>query len=154
MEHPFYYLFIFLSEAIINWQYFERLFLNKRPQRIIVLSFGCIYFGLFFVYLLRQPLLNTLGFALANCVLLLIGYSASWKQAVLHAAFLTSIMVACDMLCLWIIHCFLSPVASLMNDPLFLILLFIPSKLLYLFISVVSSMLFCKEHTEQGDARF
>lgn len=145
MEHPFYYLFIFLSEAIINWQYFERLFVKKRPQIIIVLSFGCIYFGLFLVYLLQQPLLNTLGFALANCTLLLIDYTANWKQAVLHAAFLTSIMVASEMLCLWIIDYFLSPVVSHMNDLLFMILLFIPSKLLYLFISVASSMLFCKK---------
>lgn len=145
MEHSFYYLFIFLSEAVINWQYFERLFLKKRPQTIIALSFGYIYFGLFFVYLLQQPLLNTLGFALANCALLLINYTANWKQAVLHAAFLTSIMVASEMLCLWNIDYFLSPVVSHMNDPIFRILLFIPSKLLYLFISAASSMLFCKK---------
>lgn len=145
MEHPLSYLFMFLSEAIINWLYFERLFFKKRPQIIIALSFGCIYFGLFFVYLLQQPLLNTLGFALANCALLLIGYTANRKQAVLHAAFLTSVMVVSEMVCLWSIDRFLSPVASHMSAPLFLILLFLPSKLLYLFLSVVSSMLFCKK---------
>lgn len=136
------YAVVYIAEAFIAWLYFEHLFARKREQKEIVVAFGISYFFLFAVYYLNITILNTISFFLLNAFLLYFLYYCAIKTAILHSAFLSFIMTIAEVLVGLVMAFFVGDFSAYTYDISVMIPMAIMSKLLYLFLALVSAHVF------------
>lgn len=130
------YAVVFVVEAIITWLYFEILFERKRSRGIIISSLGFGYVLLYAVSLLDSAALNTAGFLLVHVLLLKLCYRVKWHHAVLHAAFLSFVMSAAELLMALLISAAAQEYTAYQENLSVMIALAVSSKLLYLLIAI------------------
>lgn len=148
MEVAFFYLLTCAVEAVIAWYYFNQLFAAKKKNSFVYSSFLLGYSILWGVSLFHQLFINVLAFFAINSLLLFINFCATKRQAILHVMFLTSTMIATEMIWMWGTQSFGFDFAAAISDSAQIVGLSVPSKLLYLVIVVICAQLFSTNEQE------
>ena len=136
------YAAIFLTEAITAWLYFSYIYTQTKSSLHTLLCFTLGYTLLFVASQFDAVLINVMLFLAVNAVILSLNYSCERKSALLHAAFLTLTMSVSEILVnLFITYVTKDYTAYTYSFSAFMPL-FVFSKLLYFFITVVAARLF------------
>ena len=147
------YLMIYITEAVIAWLYCRQMFFSKRKSTIIAFYFCAGYLVLFAIMGLRNVVLNTAAFFLINGIIIYFAFHVSIQQAVIHSAFLTSVMIFTEMIWIWIINGF---AAGWLNGHLQISAVIagaVPSKLLYLMATLGIAHWFPAERVNKDDGK-
>lgn len=91
------YLFSYLVEAIILWQYNSTLFDSKRPPKIKFAVLCGLYLILFATSLLDSRWLNMTLYLLVNFIFLATQSNLKWYLALFHSAILAAVMGMCEL---------------------------------------------------------
>ena len=97
---------LYIAEATIAWLYFDALFCRKSSGLKIGITFTVAYLLLFGITWFNSVVLNGAAFFLSNLLLLWMNYECKLRSAILHSAFLTSIMAITEIIAAWIISLF------------------------------------------------
>ncbi len=136
------YAAIFLTEAITAWLYFSYIYTQTKNSLHTLFCFTLGYTLLFVASQFDAVLINVMLFLAVNAVILSLNYSCERKSALLHAAFLTLTMSVSEILVnLFITYVTKDYTAYTYSFSAFMPL-FVFSKLLYFFITVVGARLF------------
>lgn len=136
------YAAIFLTEAITAWLYFSYIYTQTKNSLHTLFCFTLGYTLLFVASQFDAVLINVMLFLAVNAVILSLNYSCERKSALLHAAFLTLTMSVSEILVnLFITYVTKDYTAYTYSFSAFMPL-FVFSKLLYFFITVVAARLF------------
>lgn len=136
------YAAIFLTEAITAWLYFSYIYTQTKNSLHTLFCFTLGYTLLFVASQFDAVLINVMLFLAVNAVILSLNYSCERKSALLHAAFLTLTMSVSEILVnLFITYVTKDYTAYAYSFSAFMPL-FVFSKLLYFFITVVAARLF------------
>lgn len=129
------YLFSFLIEGIVLWQYASGLFGPKRRtgERLLMLSF--CYMGLFVGAMFQSKLLNAILYFLANGIFLILQYQLDWHSVLFHTIILEVIMGACEIIPYHMIDYFAPSFFTKAEDLHHIILYAVLSKSIFLIIS-------------------
>lgn len=106
MQNIFIYLFSFLVEAIILWQYASALFVSKYSNKIKIIVLSNLYLVLFATSLLEINWLNMLLYLLFNFIFLVTQHKIKWYYALFHCAILAALMGMCELMVYSIIERF------------------------------------------------
>lgn len=136
------YFVLYIVEALIAFQYMERLFSKKQTRAMLCLGFSCGYLLLFLVSMLNIVAANAVAFAAVNYAILVWGYRCGRKTALLHAVFLDFAMSIAEVLVNLILSRFGVDFSAYMEDFSAMIILIALSKLLYLAFAVIGSRIF------------
>lgn len=102
------YLFSFLVEGFVLWQYASGLFEPKRPVKERMIKLAVLYLVLCFMAMLQVKLLNTVLYVLVNFMIIYAHYQVKWYSAGFHVIILTAIMGFCEMVPYYMIEYFVS----------------------------------------------
>ena len=130
---------LYVAEAIIAWLYFEDLFCRKSSGLKTMLNFTIAYIVLFCITWLDSVILNGAAFFVSNLLLLWRNYECKLKSAVLHSAFLTSIMAITEIIAAWIISLFGFRFGAYADNLYVMTVMAIISKMLYFSITVIAT---------------
>lgn len=97
MQSTVCYLFSYLVEAIILWQYNSTLFDSKRPPKIRFAVLCGLYLTLFAASLLDSRWLNMTLYLLVNFVFLATQSNLKWYLALFHSAIIAAVMGMCEL---------------------------------------------------------
>lgn len=136
------YAAIFLAEAITARLYFNYIYAQTKDRVYIFCSFAIGYTLLFIVSQFEAVLINSALFMMVNAAILFLNYSCGRKSALLHAAFLTFAMGISEVLVNLLITVFTNDYTAYTYNFAALMPLFVFSKLLYFFITVLAARLF------------
>lgn len=136
------YFFIFLTEAVIAYQYNRYLFPTKKSPLYIGLFYFVCYTLLLCVFNLGSALANTTGFFVSNAILSWRLFDCSAKAAALHAAFLSFIMSLAEVLVGLFLSLFTGDFAAFTYNTSVMITMVVMSKLLYYFLANMGARVF------------
>ena len=100
------YLFSFLVEAVILWQYSSSLFTAKCKIHIRLTLLCSLYTLLFATSLFQCAWLNVILYFCANFIFFTTQYKVNWKSSLFHSAILTAVMGMCELIAYSIISRF------------------------------------------------
>lgn len=143
---------LYLAEAVIAWRYFEALFCRRASGLRVGLSFAAAYILLFCATWLGSVVLNGAAFFVCQLLLLRMDYECRWRSAVLHSAFLTSVMAVTEIVAAWIISLFGYRFGAYADDLAVMIVMAVISKLLYFFVTVMAAKLWPSDRRTRGEA--
>lgn len=106
MEIIICYIFIYILESFILWQYCTALFYSKYSKSFECLLTLSFYIILFFASIQQIFWINTIAFFTANLILILILYRIRFSSALFHASIITIIMGLSELAVLGIISRF------------------------------------------------
>lgn len=147
------YFMIYVTEAVIAWLYCRQIFLSKRKNGVVAFYFCIGYLSLFAIMSLRIMVLNAVAFFLINEMIIYLAFRTSIQQAIVHSAFLTSSMIFTEMLWIWIINGFASGWLNGSLQVSALIGVAVPSKLLYLMVTLVMAHCFSLERESKDNGK-
>ena len=84
---------VYIAEAITSGLYFKVFFAPKKTAKVRVTLLTIVYFLLWLSFQLGNFFVNALLFFAGNLVLILLCYATGKTAAILHAAFMTLVMV-------------------------------------------------------------
>ena len=148
------YSVLYLAEAIIAWLYFDALFCRRSSGLKIGLTFAAAYLLLFGITWFNSVILNGTAFFLSNLLLLWMNYECKLRPAVLHSAFLTSIMAITEIIAAWIISLFGFRFGAFADSLAVMIVMAVISKMLYFSITVVAAKLWSQNRQAQEEPAF
>lgn len=97
MSNLIFYIFSFIVEAFILWQYTSTLFMPKTVFKTRCLTLVILYFFLFLIALLEFKFINLLLYCVTNFVYLFLQFNLKWYTALFHSALLGSVMAMCEL---------------------------------------------------------
>lgn len=136
------YAVVYVVEAITAWLYFSYIYKQIKSNQYTFLSFSLGYTVLFFTSKFDVLLLNGTLFFVVNTIILYLNYSCEIKSSVLHSAFITFVMGISEILVNLFITYVTDDYTAYTYNFSALISLTVPSKLLYLFITIVAARFF------------
>lgn len=145
------YLFIYLAEAVIAWLYFDYLFVVKRIPPTLIFTFAGGYMALYFVRWIQIVAINGTAFFVVNLLLLYANYHCKLRSAVLHSAFLTSVMAITEIVAAWLIRSFGFEFDAYASSLSVMIVMAVISKLLYFSITVVAAKFLSPNNSVQEE---
>lgn len=145
------YAAVYLAEALIVRLYFSYIYTPTRSRHYTFVSFALGYVFLFLAFQLGVILVNCILYVIVNTVLLALNYACERRSALLHAAFLTLVMGASELLANLAVMAFTGDFASYTYSFAVLIPLAVFSKLLYFFITVIAARLFKPHKDSSGE---
>ena len=145
---------LYTAEAIIAWLYFDALFCRKSSGVRLGLTFAAAYLLLFGVTWLDSVVLNGTAFFLSNSLFLWRNYECKLKSAILHSAFLTSIMAITEIIAAWIISLFGFRFGAYVDRLSIMIVMAVISKMLYFSITVIAAKLWSANRKTQEEPAF
>lgn len=144
---------LYLAEAIIAWLYFDALFYRKSSGFKIGFAFAFAYVLLFSITWYDNVILNGTIFFVSNFLLLWRNYECKLKSAILHAAFLTSIMAITEIIAAWIISLFGFHFGAYAQNLSVMIVMAVISKMLYFSLTVIAAKsLSANRHVQEEPA--
>lgn len=153
MEEMICYAILFAVEAVIAWLYYSYLFARKSGHAYLWISFSAAYLVLFFISRLENTTVNSISFLVANYLLARLNYPCSTKNAMLHSAFLTFIMLMAEVVVALIIGCYGYEFSAYTYDFSVMVTLIVFSKLLYFVLSIVGSRVFSPHKETAAEPR-
>lgn len=148
------YLFLYLAEAVIAWLYFDNLFGVKRDPLTMILTFAGGYMILYFVRWIQVIAINGGAFWAVNFLLLYVNYHCRLRSAVLHSAFLTSLMAITEIVAAWLISWFGFEFGAYAGNLSVMLVMAVISKLLYFSATVVSAKFLSRSKSVQEEPAF
>lgn len=148
------YLFLYLAEAVIAWLYFDYLFHRKREPLAMILTFAGGYIALYFVRWVQIVAINGTAFFIVNLLLLYANYHCKIRSAVLHSAFLTSVMAITEIVAAWLISYFGFKFDAYASNLAVMLVMAVISKLLYFAITVVAAKFLSRNKSVQEEPTF
>lgn len=148
------YLFLYLAEAVIAWLYFDYLFHRKREPLAMILTFAGGYIALYFVRWVQIVAINGTAFFIVNLLLLHANYYCKIRSAVLHSAFLTSVMAITEIVAAWLISSFGFEFDAYASNLAVMLVMAVISKLLYFAITVVAAKFLSRNKSVQEEPTF
>ena len=145
---------LYIAEAIIAWLYFDALFCRRSSGVRLGLTFAAAYLLLFGVTWLDSVVLNGTAFFFSNSLLLWRNYECKLKSAILHSAFLTSIMAITEIIAAWIISLFGFRFGAYADSLAVMIVMAVISKMLYFSITVIAAKLWSANRKAQEEPAF
>lgn len=139
------YMVTYFVEALLIYLYYDFLFDKKRNVLWIILSFGLMYTALFFTFSVQNMVLNAVLYTVGNLLLLIIHYRCSFKQAILHALFLSCALLLSEYFTATWIGAIWGDLLSYDTDLSASITMAFVSKLLYLLLTSVGSRIFARQ---------
>lgn len=130
---------LYIAEAIIAWLYMDALYCRRSSGFKIGLTFAAAYILLFCITRLDSVILNGTAFFLSNLLLLWRNYECKLKSAVLHSAFLTSIMALTEIIVAWVISLFGFRFGAYAYNLAVMIVMAVISKMLYFSLTVIAA---------------
>ena len=103
MENSLLYLFIYLVEGGILWQYCHTLFPPKHRLSLRTATLLLLYTALAFLFSLHLMQLNILFFLIANFLFLISMFRISCLSALFHASLTTAIMALSELAVLTVV---------------------------------------------------
>lgn len=100
------YFFIFLTEAVILWQYAFPLFAARYKTRTVLTALCGLYLILFAASLFESKWLNVALYFMVNFLFLAVYCFRNWSSAFFHSSMLTAVMVLCELMVYYIITYF------------------------------------------------
>lgn len=97
MKNAICYLFSFLVEAIIIWQYTSNLFVSKRSDKTKFVVLCSLYFVLFVISLFESEWLNAVIYFTVNYIFLITQCELKWNSAFFHSSILIAVMGMCEL---------------------------------------------------------
>lgn len=145
------YLFVYLAEAVIAWLYVDYLFQRKKSPFVLRLTFSAGYIILYFVGWAEIVIINAVVFFIVNWLLLLGNYHCKIRSAIFHSAFLTSAMAITESIAALCISAFRFSLDAYANNLSVLIVMTVISKFVYFALTVVASVFFSRNKSEQQE---
>lgn len=145
---------LYIAEATIAWLYFDALFCRKSSGLKIGITFAVAYLLLFGITWFNSVVLNGAAFFLANLLLLWMNYECKLRSAILHSAFLTSIMAITEIIAAWIISLFGFRFGAYADSLAIMIVMAVISKMLYFSITVIAAKLWAPNRQAQEEPAF
>ncbi len=145
---------LYIAEAIIAWLYFDALFCRSASGVRLGLTFAVAYLLLFCVTWFDSVVLNGAAFFVSNLLLLWRNYECRLRPAILHSAFLTSIMAVTEIIAAWIISLFGFRFGAYADDLAVMIVMAVISKMLYFSITVIAARLWSSGRQTQEEPAF
>lgn len=144
---------LYIAEATIAWLYFDALFCRKSSGLKIGITFAVAYLLLFGITWFNSVVLNGAAFFLANLLLQWMNYECKLRSAILHSAFLTSIMAITEIIAAWIISLFGFRFGAYADSLAIMIVMAVISKMLYFSITVIAAKLWAPNRQAQEGLR-
>lgn len=154
MEEYICYGVLYIAEAIIAWLYFDALFFRKSSSLKISLIFAIGYLILFGLTWLDCVILNGTAFFLSNLLLLWMNYECKLRSAILHSAFLTSIMAITEIIAAWILSLFGFRFGAYADSLAVMIVMAVISKMMYFSITVIAAKWWSSDRQAQDEPAF
>lgn len=107
MEKIIYYFFIFLTEAVILWQYTLTLFTAKYTSKIRFAVLCGLYLLLFAVSFFDSKWINIALYFTLNFIFFATQFRSNIYSAFFHSSVLTSVMMLCEVIVYYMIRYFL-----------------------------------------------
>lgn len=145
---------LYIAEATIAWLYFDALFCRKSSGLRIGITCAVAYLLLFGITWFNSVVLNGAAFFLANLLLLWMNYECKLRSAILHSAFLTSIMAITEIIAAWIISLFGFRFGAYADSLAIMIVMAVISKMLYFSITVIAAKLWAPNRQAQEEPAF
>ena len=145
---------LYIAEATIAWLYFDALFCRKSSGLNIGIAFAVAYLLLFGITWFNSVVLNGAAFFLSNLLLLWMNYECKLRSAILHSAFLTSIMAITEIIAAWIISLFGFRFGAYADSLAIMIVMAVISKMLYFSITVIAAKLWAPNRQAQEEPAF
>lgn len=145
---------LYIAEATIAWLYFDALFCRKSSGLKIGITFTVAYLLLFGITWFNSVVLNGAAFFLSNLLLLWMNYECKLRSAILHSAFLTSIMAITEIIAAWIISLFGFRFGAYADSLAIMIVMAVISKMLYFSITVIAAKLWAPNRQAQEEPAF
>lgn len=145
---------LYLAEAIIAWLYFDALFRRKTSGIKLGFTFAIAYILLLCINWFDNVILNGTVFFVSNLYLLWRNYECKLKSAILHSAFLTSIMAITEIIAAWIISLFGFHFGAYAQNLTVMIVMAVISKMLYFSITVIASKSLSSNSQPQEEPAF
>ena len=139
------YIATYLVEALLIYLYYDFLFEKKRNILWILLSFGVMYTTLYIAFSQQNMALNAALYTAGNLVLLLTLYRCSFKQALLHALFLSCALLLAEYFTSVLVGSIWGSLLSYSTDLSAAITMLFISKLLYLVLTTVGARIFARQ---------
>lgn len=153
MENSLLYLFIYLVEGGILWQYCHTLFPPKHRLSLRTATLLLLYTALAFLFSLHLMQLNILFFLIANFLFLISMFRISCLSALFHASLTTAIMALSELAVLTVVPNIAYNFNQSFDYQKRLLFLTIFSKLLYFMIVFVLSHALSKQKESAGMKR-
>ncbi len=153
MQETITFALLYLVEAFIAGVYLEYLFDRKRKLWMQIVSFALAYGLLFGISRLDLTMLNAICFTVINYLLILFNCRCSPKLALIHAAFLSFLVLAAELLVTLVITLFGYSFSEYTHNFPVMLTLVIWSKLLYMVFATIGALVFSphkRENTEPG----
>lgn len=147
------YVLIYTAEAVIAWLYCREIFSSRQKNIVTTLTLAVGYLVLFLLVGLRNIVLNSATFFLINAIWSYLNYYVTVQQSALHALFLTSNMIFTEMIVLWIVNGFTSGWLNYTLEVSVLLSVAIPSKLLYMVITLIAAHWFPSEQASKANRK-
>lgn len=149
MEFQICYIFVYLIESLILWQYCSNLFNSKHSRLHEGILLLCLYVGLLFVSFAEYTWLNTIAFLIANFIFILIMYQVKWYSALFHSSVCTIVMGMSELVIYSVMLHFAPGLIAQKTYFRNFIILIVFSKIIYFLILYTISHLM-KEKNENG----
>jgi len=130
---------VYIAEALTAWIYFEYLFDSKKRTLTRIALLFVIYLGLWGFFLLGDFFINATLFFAGNLVLLLVCYSTGKTAAILHAAFMTFVMIITELVIMMLLTYLFGDFGAFTYNLIAQIVASILSKILYFFVILIFS---------------
>lgn len=145
---------LYIAEAIIAWLYFDALLCRRSSALKRGLTFAMAYLLLFGITWIDSVILNGTAFFVSNLLLLWINYKCKLRTAVIHSAFLTSIMAITEIIAAWIISLFGFRFGAYADSLAVMMVMAVISKMLYFSITVIAARLWSTNRRAQEEPAF
>lgn len=123
---------VYIAEAITAGLYFKFLFAPKKTAKVRVTLLTVVYSLLWFSFQLGSFFVNALLFFAGNLVLILLCYAAGKTTAILHAAFMTLIMILTEVIVMVLLSSIFGDFGAFTYNLIAQIVTSVLSKILYL----------------------
>lgn len=150
MERLILYIFSYLAEGYTVYYYASYFFAPRFRTFVRTLTLIFLYLALFFISFLKMPWLNGVAFILINGVFLFSQYDIRFSQGILHLAILAAIMAASESIVYSLVSKYAPHFYKSAKDGLALILFTVFSKILYLLVAYLLTLLAGRQKLQQS----
>lgn len=148
------YVLVYFAEAVIAWLYFEFLFTKRLKQTLLLAVIFALYAVLFYLSLLDSLAVNAVSFFVVNLTTIAFCYVCSIKGAILHAAFMTFVMIGAEIVVALLINTTVNDYSAYTYNFTVLVTLCVCSKLLYFLVLMISARVFTPHKEDNPDPHF
>lgn len=148
---------LYLTEFLIAFNYFKKIFEYKYSCNKSIIIVGANYIIMLLIYIINPNIewLNVLLFAIANYLSICFGFKSNQKSAIFHSLILSLVMYITEMVTIFTISTLLNKsVVHYQNDFFLLIVDAVICKTLYFVFTALISLIATKERSKINGGKY